>query len=161
MSWKKKSGKGLEINLPFQRMESMSNLLLISVTLMIRIRLSKIENGGEGIGLFRTEFLYMERDSLPTEDEQFDTYKMVLERIGRENPVVVRTLDNGGDKHVDYLELPEELNPFLGVRAIRFSLDKGSIFRLNYEHYCARVSVYCINSRNKNSPVSEDREPPS
>lgn len=89
---------------------------------------SVLENGGEGIGLYRTEFLYMERDSLPTEEEQFQAYKQVLEQMG-DKPVVVRTLDIGGDKQLPYLNLPEEMNPFLGFRAIRLCLEEKTIFR--------------------------------
>ena len=73
-------------------------------------------NGAEGVGLFRTEFLYMESDTLPTEDEQFEVYKKVLEGVN--GPVVVRTLDIGGDKKLKSFETPDEMNPFLGVRAI-------------------------------------------
>ncbi|MCP8617656.1 phosphoenolpyruvate--protein phosphotransferase [Salirhabdus salicampi] len=87
-----------------------------------------LRNGGEGVGLYRTEFLYMGKNSLPTEDEQFDAYKTVLEKM-ENKPVVVRTLDIGGDKELDYLELPKELNPFLGFRAIRFCLERDDIFR--------------------------------
>ena len=89
---------------------------------------SVIENGGEGVGLFRTEFLYMGRDNMPTEDEQFESYKTVLEAMDGK-PVVVRTLDIGGDKELSYLDMPEELNPFLGYRAIRLCLDREDIFR--------------------------------
>lgn len=85
-------------------------------------------NGGEGIGLYRTEFLYMGRNELPTEEEQFEAYKAVLEGMDGK-PVVVRTLDIGGDKKLPYLELPEELNPFLGFRAIRLCLEEQDIFR--------------------------------
>lgn len=85
-------------------------------------------NGGEAIGLYRTEFLYMDSAELPSEDEQFDAYKKVLEGMG-DKPVVVRTMDIGGDKELPYLELPEEMNPFLGYRAIRVSLDQDSVFR--------------------------------
>ncbi|OCA85619.1 phosphoenolpyruvate--protein phosphotransferase [Bacillus sp. FJAT-27225] len=85
-------------------------------------------NGAEAIGLYRTEFLYMGRDQLPTEDEQFEAYKAVLEGMeGR--PVVVRTLDIGGDKELPYLNLPKEMNPFLGFRAIRLCLEEQGIFR--------------------------------
>ncbi|MBL4952326.1 phosphoenolpyruvate--protein phosphotransferase [Neobacillus sp. YIM B02564] len=87
-----------------------------------------IENGGEGVGLFRTEFLYMGRDQLPSEEEQFNAYKAVLEGLNGK-PVVIRTLDIGGDKKLPYLSLPEELNPFLGVRAIRLCLIEQDIFR--------------------------------
>jgi len=87
-----------------------------------------LENGGEGVGLYRTEFLYMGRDQLPTEEEQYDAYKTVLERMG-DKPVVVRTLDIGGDKELPYLHLPKEMNPFLGFRAIRLCLEEQDIFR--------------------------------
>ncbi|GAB0244425.1 phosphoenolpyruvate--protein phosphotransferase [Staphylococcus pseudintermedius] len=85
-------------------------------------------NGAEGIGLYRTEFLYMGRDNMPTEDEQFEAYKKVLESMEGKH-VVVRTLDIGGDKELPYLNLPEEMNPFLGYRAIRLCLDQPEIFR--------------------------------
>ena len=88
-----------------------------------------LENGGEAIGLFRTEFLYMDRDSMPTEDEQFTAYKYVAEKMG-EKPVVIRTLDIGGDKKLSYLPMPEEMNPFLGYRAIRICLDRTDIFKV-------------------------------
>lgn len=87
-----------------------------------------IDNGAEGIGLYRTEFLYMQSDSLPTEEDQFKAYKKVLEGMNGK-AVVVRTMDIGGDKHLPYLPLPEEMNPFLGYRAIRISLDRQEIFR--------------------------------
>ncbi|MEB6242201.1 phosphoenolpyruvate--protein phosphotransferase [Staphylococcus gallinarum] len=87
-----------------------------------------IENGAEGIGLYRTEFLYMGRDEMPSEDEQFEAYKKVLETM-KDKRVVVRTLDIGGDKELPYLNLPEEMNPFLGYRAIRLCLDQPDIFR--------------------------------
>lgn len=87
-----------------------------------------INNGGEGIGLYRTEFLYMGRDQLPTEEEQYEMYKAVLEGMAGK-PVVVRTLDIGGDKDLPYLDLPKEMNPFLGFRAIRLCLEEQEIFR--------------------------------
>ncbi len=87
-----------------------------------------IDNGGEAVGLYRTEFLYMGRDELPSEDVQFNAYKTVLERM-EGKPVVVRTLDIGGDKELPYLTLPKEMNPFLGFRAIRLCLDRQDIFR--------------------------------
>ena len=85
-------------------------------------------NGSEGIGLYRTEFLYMERTSLPTEEEQFEAYKTVLEEMNGK-PVIVRTLDIGGDKQLSYWDMPKEINPFLGLRAIRFTLKETTIFR--------------------------------
>jgi len=89
---------------------------------------SVLENGGEAVGLYRTEFLYMGKDRLPTEEEQYAAYKTVLEKMNGK-PVVVRTLDIGGDKELPYLELPKEMNPFLGFRAIRLCLDRQDIFR--------------------------------
>jgi phosphotransferase system enzyme I (PtsI) len=87
-----------------------------------------IENGAEGIGLFRTEFLYMGKEQLPTEDEQYEVYKTVLQGMNGK-PVVVRTLDIGGDKELPTLGLPAEANPFLGVRAIRLCLQHEELFR--------------------------------
>ena len=87
-----------------------------------------LNNGAEGVGLFRTEFLYMNRSSFPDEQEQFAAYRQVAERMG-DKPLVIRTLDIGGDKLLDYYSFPEEDNPFLGYRAIRFSLDREDIFR--------------------------------
>lgn len=87
-----------------------------------------IENDGEGVGLFRTEFLYMDCDKLPTEEEQFQAYKIVAERLSGK-PITIRTLDVGGDKEIPYLNLPKEMNPFLGYRAIRLCLDRTEIFK--------------------------------
>ncbi|GAB6929445.1 phosphoenolpyruvate--protein phosphotransferase [Paenibacillus sp. JCM 10914] len=87
-----------------------------------------LENGGEAVGLYRTEFLYMGRDKLPSEEVQYVSYKSVLEKM-EGKPVVVRTLDIGGDKELPYLDLPKEMNPFLGYRAIRLCLDRQDIFR--------------------------------
>ncbi|ELK43532.1 phosphoenolpyruvate-protein phosphotransferase [Brevibacillus agri BAB-2500] len=87
-----------------------------------------LANGAEGVGLFRTEFLYMGRDDFPTEEEQYLAYKQVLAGMG-DKPVVIRTLDIGGDKHLSYLDMPEEMNPFLGYRAIRLCLDRQELFR--------------------------------
>lgn len=87
-----------------------------------------LQNGAEGIGLFRTEFLYMSRNTLPTEEEQFNSYKYALEKMNGK-PVVIRTLDIGGDKELPYLQLPKEDNPFLGQRALRFCLANPELFR--------------------------------
>ncbi|MEN1967265.1 phosphoenolpyruvate--protein phosphotransferase [Lentibacillus sp. N15] len=87
-----------------------------------------LTNGGEGIGLYRTEFLYMGKSELPTEEEQYEAYKSVLEQVD-DKPVVIRTLDVGGDKAISYFDLPKEMNPFLGFRAIRFCLENESVFR--------------------------------
>lgn len=97
-------------------------------------------NGAEGIGLYRTEFLYMGRDNMPSEDEQFEAYKKVLEEMDGKR-VVVRTLDIGGDKELPYLNLPDEMNPFLGYRAIRLCLDQPEIFRPQLRALL-RASVY-------------------
>ena len=99
-----------------------------------------LKNGGEGVGLFRTEFLYMDSDHFPTEDEQFEAYKAVLEGMGGKK-VVVRTLDIGGDKKLKYFTFPEEMNPFLGYRAIRLCLDRTDIFRTQLRALI-RASVY-------------------
>lgn len=98
-----------------------------------------LENGGEGVGLYRTEFLYMESAELPTEEEQFNAYKAVLEGIN--GPVVVRTLDIGGDKEIAAIDLPKEMNPFLGVRAIRLCFQREDIFRTQLRALL-RASVY-------------------
>ena len=87
-----------------------------------------VECDGEGIGLFRTEFLFMDRDSIPTEEEQFEAYKSVTETM-KGKPVIIRTLDIGGDKAIPYLGLEEEENPFLGFRAIRFCLQRTDIYK--------------------------------
>ncbi|KEI16596.1 phosphoenolpyruvate--protein phosphotransferase [Clostridium haemolyticum] len=84
-------------------------------------------NDAEGVGLFRTEFLYMNRNEIPSEDEQYEAYKKVLEAMNNK-PVIIRTLDIGGDKEVPYMHLPKESNPFLGYRAIRLCLDRKDLF---------------------------------
>lgn len=85
-----------------------------------------VRNGAEGIGLYRTEFLFMDRDSLPTEDEQFEAYKAVAESMPN-HPIIIRTMDIGGDKDLPYLDLPKEMNPFLGWRAVRIFFDRTEI----------------------------------
>jgi phosphotransferase system enzyme I (PtsI) len=87
-----------------------------------------LRNGGEGVGLYRTEFLFMDRTSLPTEQEQYEAYKEVAEAVHGE-AVIIRTMDIGGDKDLPYMDLPQEMNPFLGWRAIRISLDRRDILR--------------------------------
>ena len=99
-----------------------------------------INNGGEAVGLYRTEFLYMDSPDFPTEDEQFEGYKAVLEGMNGK-PVVVRTMDIGGDKELPYLDLPHEMNPFLGYRAIRVCLDRKDMFRTQLRALL-RASVY-------------------
>ncbi|WP_343101486.1 phosphoenolpyruvate--protein phosphotransferase [Romboutsia sp. MSSM.1001216sp_RTP31141st1_G3_RTP31141_220114] len=88
-----------------------------------------INNDAEGVGLYRTEFLYMDKeDAFPTEEEQYEAYKVVLEGMDNK-PIVIRTLDIGGDKELPYFKMDEEMNPFLGYRAIRICLDKTEIFK--------------------------------
>ncbi len=87
-----------------------------------------IRNGGEGVGLYRTEFLFMDRDALPTEEEQYQAYKEVAEAMEGQ-AVIIRTMDIGGDKDLPYMDLPKEMNPFLGWRAVRISLDRREILR--------------------------------
>ena len=87
-----------------------------------------IKNDAEGVGLYRTEFLYMDRDSFPTEEIQYEAYKAVLEGLDGK-PIVIRTLDIGGDKELSYLSMEPEMNPFLGYRAIRLCLDRKDIFK--------------------------------
>ena len=87
-----------------------------------------IENGAEGVGLLRTEFLYLERSNLPTEEEQYQAYKSILDVFG-ELPVVLRTLDVGGDKEIAYMGLEAETNPFLGQRALRLCLNRLDLFK--------------------------------
>lgn len=87
-----------------------------------------LKHGAKGVGLFRTEFLYMDRATFPGEQEQYEVYRLVAEKTAGQS-VVIRTLDIGGDKQLDYFELPEEDNPFLGYRAIRISLDRKDLFK--------------------------------
>lgn len=87
-----------------------------------------LKNTAEGIGLFRSEFLYMDSNSMPTEEEQFKAYKDVAEKL-KGKPVIIRTLDVGGDKEIKYLNMGKEANPFLGYRAIRLCLDNLKIFK--------------------------------
>jgi phosphotransferase system enzyme I (PtsI) len=96
--------------------------------------------GADFVGLFRTEFLYMDKDHLPTEEEQFTVYRSVLEAFGN-RAVTLRTLDIGGDKTLRYLPLPQEANPFLGNRALRLCLDRPEIFRTQLRA-ALRASVY-------------------
>lgn len=99
-----------------------------------------IENGGEGVGLFRSEFLFMDKTTLPTEEEQFEAYKSVVEKM-KDKPVIIRTLDIGGDKNVPALNLPKEENPFLGYRAIRICLHRPHFFKVQ-ARALLRASAY-------------------
>src|SRR6185436_1572564 len=86
------------------------------------------QSGAEGVGLYRTEFFYLNKSELPTEEEQFEAYRSVAEKV-RPHSVIIRTLDLGGDKFMSSLNMPEEINPFLGWRAIRFCLERVDIFK--------------------------------
>lgn len=99
-----------------------------------------LKNGGEGVGLYRTEFLYMDSETMPSEDKQFEAYKKVLEDMGGK-PVIIRTLDIGGDKKLPYLELAEEMNPFLGLRAVRLCLQEKDMFKTQLKAIL-RASIY-------------------
>ncbi|WP_342224528.1 phosphoenolpyruvate--protein phosphotransferase [Spiroplasma endosymbiont of Asaphidion curtum] len=101
---------------------------------------SVIDNGGNGVGLFRSEFLYMNSNQWPTEEEQFQAYKTVLEKMPNDM-VVIRTLDIGGDKHLSYYQFESEMNPFLGYRAIRLCLDQVDVFKTQLRALL-RASVY-------------------
>lgn len=99
-----------------------------------------VENGSDGVGLFRTEFLYMKSDHLPTEEEQFVAYRRALDQLAGKR-LVVRTLDIGGDKPLKFMPLPHEMNPFLGYRAIRIALDRPAMFRTQLRALL-RASLY-------------------
>jgi phosphotransferase system enzyme I (PtsI) len=99
-----------------------------------------LSKGAEGIGLFRSEFLYMDRNDMPSEEEQFQAYKHVLSKM-KEKPVVIRTLDIGGDKQIPYMDFPKEDNPFLGFRAIRYCLENQDIFKIQLRALL-RASVF-------------------
>jgi phosphotransferase system enzyme I (PtsI) len=99
-----------------------------------------LEMGAEGVGLYRTEFLFLDRNSPPTEEEQFKAYKAVLEKLNGKK-VIIRTLDIGGDKQIPYLNLQKELNPFLGVRAIRLCFERVDLFKIQLRAIL-RASMY-------------------
>lgn len=88
-----------------------------------------LDNDAEGIGLFRTEFLFMDREEMPDEEEQYEAYRKVAESF-KDGEVIIRTLDAGGDKNIGYLDIPKESNPFLGYRAIRLCLDRPELFKI-------------------------------
>jgi phosphotransferase system enzyme I (PtsI) len=97
-------------------------------------------NGAEGVGLYRTEFLFMDRDALPTEDEQFEAYKEVAQAMP-DKAIIVRTMDIGGDKELPYMHFPKEMNPFLGWRAVRIFFDRKDIMHAQLRAIL-RASVY-------------------
>lgn len=98
------------------------------------------ENGAEGIGLFRSEFLYLDKEDYPTEEEQFAAYKEVAEKMGA-RPVIIRTLDMGADKQAAYFKLKKEINPALGMRAVRISLARPDLFKTQLRALC-RASAF-------------------
>jgi phosphotransferase system enzyme I (PtsI) len=102
-----------------------------------------LKNGATGVGLFRTEFLYMDRSTLPSEEEQYQVYRQVAEKLA-DKPLIIRTLDIGGDKQLDYMALPEEDNPFLGYRAIRISLDRVDLFKTQLRAILRASPFGCI-----------------
>jgi phosphotransferase system enzyme I (PtsI) len=97
-----------------------------------------LASGANGVGLFRTEYLFINRDALPTE-EQYEAYRQVALAL-KPQPVVIRTLDLGGDKFLSHLHVPTEMNPFLGWRAIRFCLQERDLSRDSFGRSCARAS---------------------
>ncbi|MFC4778401.1 phosphoenolpyruvate--protein phosphotransferase [Paenibacillus sp. GCM10023252] len=115
VSYKPVTPDGMEMQLS----ANISSLKELEVALM---------SGAHGVGLFRTEFLYMDRNRFPLEEEQYEVYRSVAQKL-EGKPLIIRTLDIGGDKQLDYFELPEEDNPFLGYRAIRISLDRKDLFK--------------------------------
>lgn len=99
-----------------------------------------LEQGAEGVGLFRTEFLFMGRNEMPSEEEQFNIYKQVAEKMP-DHPVVIRTLDIGGDKVISYMNMPKEDNPFLGLRALRLCFSEVNLFKIQLRAIL-RASIY-------------------
>ncbi|GAJ24593.1 unnamed protein product, partial [marine sediment metagenome] len=115
-------------DLPAQTMDGREVELAVNIAGPEEIDVA-LENGAEGVGLYRTEYLYMNRTTLPTEEEQLKAYKVVAQKA---NPytVIIRTLDLGGDKFVSHFPVPQEINPFMGWRAIRLCLEKVDIFKV-------------------------------
>jgi phosphotransferase system enzyme I (PtsI) len=126
-------------DLPAETLDGYRVNLLANIELVEEIP-SVLEHGAEGIGLYRTEYLYLNRKELPTEEEHFQAYKTVVERTSP-HPAVIRTLDIGGDKFISHLELAEEMNPAMGLRAIRFSLKEPEIFKIQLRAML-RASAY-------------------
>lgn len=122
---KSRDGKSIEVTANIGRLEDLDNV---------------IANGAEGIGLFRAEFIYMNREELPTEEEMISAYGEVLKRMNPK-PVIIRTLDVGGDKMLPYFDMPQETNPFLGYRGIRLCLDRPDVFKIQLRALL-RSSVY-------------------
>lgn len=114
-------------DLPAQTLDGYRVKVVANIELIEEIP-SVLEHGAEGIGLYRTEFLYLSRKELPSEEEHFQTYKTVVERL-HPNSAIIRTVDIGGDKFISHLDLAKEMNPALGLRAIRFCLKEVDIFK--------------------------------
>lgn len=114
-------------DLPAQTIDGKRVRILANLEISTEIQNAK-KGGAEGIGLYRTEFLYMNRLDLPSEDEQYQAYRKVVEAVTPQ-PVTIRTLDLGGDKFISSVQIPKDMSPFLGVRAIRFCLERQDIFK--------------------------------
>ncbi|MEW6556339.1 MAG: phosphoenolpyruvate--protein phosphotransferase [Elusimicrobiota bacterium] len=127
------------VNLPAVTLDDKKIVVAANIEIPEEIR-SVITHGAEGIGLFRTEYLYINRDELPSEEEQLASYRTVVEKVFP-NPVIIRTIDLGGDKLLPQLQVSEERNPFLGLRAIRFCLKHPEIFKIQLRAIL-RASVY-------------------
>jgi len=126
-------------DLPAETLDGYRVNLLANIELVEEIP-SVRDHGAEGIGLYRTEYLYLNRKELPTEEEHFQSYKIVVEGTAP-HPAVIRTLDIGGDKFISHLDLAEEMNPAMGLRAIRFSLKEPEIFKIQLRAML-RASAY-------------------
>ena len=126
-------------DLPAETLDGYRVNVLANIELVEEIP-SVLDHGAEGIGLYRTEYLYLNRKDLPTEEEHFQAYKKVVESIAP-RPAVIRTLDIGGDKFISHLELAEEMNPAMGLRAIRFSLKEPDLFKVQLRAML-RASAY-------------------
>jgi len=126
-------------DLPAKTKDGFKIKLFANISLQNDIDLA-IENGAEGVGLFRTEFIYMNGRTVPSEETQFEIYSYAAKKL-KGKPLIIRTLDVGGDKKINYLGIPEEENPFLGFRAIRYSLDNIDIFKTQLSAIL-RASVY-------------------
>ncbi len=145
--WRQKQSEHTEYLARLQRLKGTESITRDGVRIRVAANIatpedldSVLANDAEGIGLFRTEFLYMHGDALPSEEVQFQAYKSVLEKL-KDRPVIIRTLDVGGDKEIPYLDIPREDNPFLGYRAIRVCLDRPELFKTQLRALL-RASIY-------------------
>ncbi|WP_281887900.1 phosphoenolpyruvate--protein phosphotransferase [Paenibacillus sp. YYML68] len=142
-SWRQEQDQLMQLaDLPSQTMDGLSYNLAANISSIKELE-QAIVKGASGVGLFRTEFLYMNRATFPGEEEQYEVYKEAAEKLAGK-PLVIRTLDVGGDKHLDYLELPEEENPSLGYRAIRIMLDRTDLFKTQLRAIVRSSSYGCI-----------------